>query len=278
MMQRCRAVLLGALLLLAASGCSAVDDARDVLDTVDEAVAVLQDLERNGAWDAISRGLDGLAAHDAGYAAVLTVQAGAAGPVGAFDGAPEQDVTIRWQVDGEGQAWAEARAGGTAETYFVAGDPASPDPAAVYRLDGDEAVCATEGEAVSLLRAGLRGLFGGEGPEAAGLQRLAVATEAGEASVAGRAGNAYRLEPRIEQALAVVREFDDPELATRLEDAGRFKLAGSLVLDAETGALLRFEGDHTRVDAGRRAVTTFEVTQWGDVPDVPTPPIAVPCG
>jgi len=278
MMQRCRTALLGALLLLTVPGCAAVDDVRDVAGTVDEAVTVLQDLERNGAWDAISRGLDGLAAHDAGYAAVLTVQAGAAGPDGAFDGDPEQDVTIRWLVDGEGEARAEVSAVGPAETYFVAGDPASPDAAAVYRLDGDEAACATEGEAVPLLRAGLWGLFGGEGPEAAGLQRLAVATDAGEASVAGRAGTEYRLEPRIEQALAVVRAFDDPELAARLEDAGRFELSGSLVLDAETDALLRFDSDYRQVDAGRRVVTAFEVTQWGDVPDVPTPAIAVPCG
>lgn len=50
MMQRCRTALLGALLLLTVPGCAAVDDVRDVAGTVDEAVTVLQDLERNGAW------------------------------------------------------------------------------------------------------------------------------------------------------------------------------------------------------------------------------------
>jgi hypothetical protein len=271
-----RASLFAILIVTAAAGCSAIDDIRDVSGTVDGAVELLDAIEQDGAWDTITDGLDNLDVEEPGYRATVRAQAGPVDEAGEFGGALAEDVTIDLRADARGAALADLTRGDVRRTFYV--EPTDGDPD-VYEIIDGQYTCANEGDAP--FRDGLGGIFEDYARATTGAQLLSVANEQDEdAAIAGRDATRYELESKVPDALAILERFDNPELQARLDEAGHFALAGDLYLDDETGALLALTSDYTAPTDDERASFRFEITQWGNVPDIPPPAaanIAQPC-
>ena len=269
------AALLVLLAAAAAAGCSAIDDVRSASDTVDQAVDLLDAIEQRGAWDAVADGLDALNSQTAGYQATIHIQAGPVDEAGEFAGALSENVTIELQVDAQRAVLAGVTTDGARRTFYVEPPFGASN---VYENVGGDYVCAND--AAPLLRAGLDGIFETYGVAATGVRLLSVANEVdGDVSVAGRSATRYELESKVPDAIAILQKFGNPELQTRLDQAGDFKLSGGLYLDEETGALLAFASDYADRANGERALFSFEIAQWDDIPPISPPAagIAQPC-
>lgn len=277
------ALMLGAgALLMAGLACGLVDDIRSVVETVDEAVKLLQELDDQSAWERVSNSLDTLAQQADGYAATLRLQEGPGDAAGTgFSGALSRDVVVTMQVDGANNALAQLQSGGAAQNYYVQARGADARNGDVYRVENGQFVCVSDSPEARLLRDGLSGYFDEFGLEAKGVQMLAVATKVDdEAVIAGRQADHYRLESRIPQAIEILRKFDNAELKRKLDEAGTFTLSGDLYTDETTGGLLKLESIYHNTDHAQRVVLTFEVTQWGGIaPIAPPAPEAIvqPC-
>lgn len=269
------AALFVVVVAITAAGCSAIDDARGVADTVDEAVELLDTIEQNSAWDTIADGLDNLDSQDAGYLATIRIQAGPADEAGEFTGALSDDMTIDLQVDARGASLARVTRGGVLQDFHI--EPTGDRPN-VYDVTDGQYLCADDG---GLFHDGLASVFEDYALGASGAHLLSVATEVEEdANVAGRDATPYELESRVADALAILETFGNPDLQARLDAAESFALTGDLHLDDETGALLALASDTTNLTGGERTAFRFEITQWGNVPDIPQPAaaeIAQPC-
>lgn len=278
-----RLMLVAGALLAAGLACGFVDDIRGVAETVDEAVKLLQELDDQSAWEQVSGSLDTLAQQTDGYAATLRLQDGSGDATGArFAGTPSRDVVAAMQVDGSNNALAQVQTGGgMVQNFYVQARGTDARNGAVYRVENGQFVCVSDSEEARLLRQALSGSFDEFGLEAKGVQALAVAEEVKEeALVAGRPATHYRLESRIQEALDILRQFDNDELRQKIDAAGTFTLTGDLYTDEATGALLKLEGVYHNTDHLRRTVMSFEVTQWGGIaPIAPPAPemIAQPC-
>lgn len=276
-------MLVAGALLAAGLACGFVDDLRSVVETVDEAVKLLQELDDQSAWEQMSDSLDTLAQQTDGYAATLRLQDGPGDAAGAgFTGTPSRDVVAAMQVDGSNNALAQVQTGGAmVQNFYVQARGTDARNGAVYRVENGQFVCVSDSEEARLLRQALSGSLDEFGLEAKGLQALAVAEEVEEdALVAGRAATHYRLESRIQEALDILRQFDNDELRQKIDAAGRFTLSGDLYTDEATGALLKLEGVYHNTDHLRRTVMGFEVTQWGGIAPIapPAPEMIVqPC-
>lgn len=275
-------MLVAGALLMAGLACGLVDDIRSVVETVDEAVKLLQELDDQSAWERVSNSLDTLAQQADGYAATLRLQEGPGDAAGTgFSGALSRDVVVTMQVDGANNALAQLQSGGAAQNYYVQARGADARNGDVYRVENGQFVCVSDSPEARLLRDGLSGYFDEFGLEAKGVQMLAVATKVDdEAVIAGRAADHYRLESRIPQAIEILRKFDNAELKRKLDEAGTFTLSGDLYTDETTGGLLKLESIYHNTDHAQRVVLTFEVTQWGGIaPIAPPAPEAIvqPC-
>jgi len=275
--------LVAGALLMAGLACGFVDDIRSVVETVDEAVKLLQELDKDSAWERVSDSLDTLAQQSDGYAATMRLQDGPGDAAGTgFSGALGRDVLISMQVDGANNALAQVQTGGgVAQNFYVQAHGADARDGAVYRVDNGQFVCVSDSEEARLLRQGLSGYFDEFGLEAKGVQMLAVADEVeDEAAVAGRAATHFRLESRIQEALDILRRFDNAELQQKIDEAGTFSLTGDLYTDEATGALLKLESVYHNTDHLRRVAMSFEVTQWGGIAPIAAPApdaIVQPC-
>lgn len=266
------ALVTGAL-LVAGLACGFVDDIRSVVETVDEAVKLLRELDDQSAWERVSDSLDTLAQQADGYAATLRLQDGPGDSAGTgFAGPLGRDVVLAMQVDGANNALAQLQTGGITQNFYVQARGADARSGEVYRVENGQFVCVSDSDEARLLRQGLSGYFDDYGLEAKGIQMLAVAIQVNEdAAVAGRAADHFALESRIPQALDILRKFDNAELKRKIEEAGTFSLTGDLYTDEATGALLKLESVYHNTDQQRRVVMAFEVTQWGGIAPIPAP-------
>lgn len=272
-------LLLALIVLLTVTlGCSLTDDVKEAVETVDDAVALLQEINDSGTWQKISSGLEQLSEQRQGYMAVAVLQEGAIDATGTFTGSLSRDTTINLQADTENDILVDVvRPSGTT-TYFV--ENSSSGNTRVYQVADGRYSCASDTEEGQQVQKGIEGLFDEYALAATGVQLLSVAKESGEVTVADRSATHYVLESRIPKAKEILDKFDNAELRKRLEEAGNFTITGSIDIDKDTDAMLRFASDYQNPDQQRRMTFNFEVTQWGGVNDIPRPTpeqIDVPC-
>jgi hypothetical protein len=227
----------------------------DTAERVDEAVKLLQDIEQNGTWEQISDGLDAL--EDQSYEAAVQLRE------------DDEDITVNLQVDADQNMLAQVTTNGTTQEYFV-------DGSHIYRVEQGHFACVTRPEESHLVSA--RTIFENYILAAPGIRLSSMADDTDEETVAGREATRYELVSRMTDALKVLEKFDNDKLRASVEQAGAFELTGDLVLDDETAALLRYNS--TYHNGKLENVLTFEVTSWGDVPDLTGPAesaITSPC-
>jgi hypothetical protein len=238
---------------LALGACGMAEDVR----TVDEAITLLQKLEDNGAWRYLQDGIEALNNQD-GYRARVRWQD------------TQSAITLTLTRDAQGRGWAALEQDGQTSRYFI-------DGAAVYHqrdqadMDGGY-MCADD---APLLQDGVAGILTGYRDAATGLQSLSVVTDATEDSLLEREATRYEVISTFPDAVAILDQYDNAQLRDRVVQAGDFDLSGTLVIDDATDALLRFESHYRAPDV--EVSLSFAVTQWGDVPPVQPPDIAVPC-
>jgi len=257
------------LLLTVTLGCSLTDDVKEAVETVDDAGALLQEINDSGTWQKISGGLEQLSEQRQGYAATAVLQEGAADASGTFTGTLARDTTINLQADTENDILVDVVKPSGTKTYFV--ENSSSGDTQVYEVTNGRYSCASESEEGQQVQWGIEGLFDEYALAATGVQLLSVAKESGEVTVAGREATHYVLESRIPKAKEILEKFDNAELRKRLEEAGNFTITGSIDIDKDTEAMLRFASDYQNPDQQRRMTFNFEITQWGGVSDIPRP-------
>lgn len=258
-------------LLAAVLACGLTDDVQDVVDTVDEGVDLLQEIDDSGTWTYLTDGLDALA-DQAGYAAVVRLQAGPVDEAGGWAGARDDDVTVSFKVDSDRDVLVMVIKNDRLWEYFIdtSGD-STGETTRVYQIEDGRYACLDSGDDLRLLS--LDSLFEDYAGQAVGAQLLSVAKEVEdeEAAVAGRTATHYTLESRVPEALEMIKKLDNQDLQARLDQAGLFEFSGNLYLDEDTGALLRFDSLYHDITGQRRVDFAFEVTQWGGVTDLPDP-------
>ncbi len=265
--------------MLVTTACAVVDDVKNVAETVDEGSSLLQDLNENRTGKYLESGIAGLVNQTAGYQAVIHLQEGTGDAAGTFS-STTRDVTINMQVDGQNDGYADLVTGEQTYSFFVDGNPGTTAGSNVYRVDQGRYVCVNELQEAQLLRGGISGVFDQYALETTGLQLLTVAKKQGDETVAGRTATHYTIEPRIKEALEVLKSFDSGELRDRVNQAGQFELSGDLYIDQETETLLGFHSRYFQTETQHLFNLSFDVIQWGGVPDLPEPTpdlIDVPC-
>lgn len=252
MNRRFQVILLMILPLL--SGVLAACSLQDKVETVDEAVSLLQDIKDRGTWTYISDGLDALDDQEESYA--FTVR---------FN-----ETTLQISVDADAHALIEITENNQKRAYFVDNYRSSAEASTIYQIDAGQYECAA-GDDTRLFLHGPASLFDAYAVTATGVQTLSVAQKdkSGDGTIAGRDVSRYDLESRVPDALKILGRLDNPELQAKVDAAGPFELTGALYLDQDTLALLRFDSTYG-VDQSQ-TVFSFEITQWGKVPDIPVP-------
>jgi hypothetical protein len=253
---------------------------QDKVETVDEAVSLLQDIKNNGTWTYVSDGLDELNQQSQGYVATIRLREGQVNEAGGYEGPLVQDVTLQIRVDSEHNAAIDVTENNQTRTYFVDNYRDAAESPAVYRIEGGRYVCAQDDESARLFAHGPGSVFEAYAVTATGVQTLSVAKKDKNETVAGRDATRYNLESRVPDALNVLKRLDNQELQAQVDAAGVFELTGALVLDQGTLALLKFDSAYQSAGEHDRTEFSFEITQWGAVPDVSAPAasaVDVPC-
>ena len=248
-----RAFLL-ALLVLTSAACSTISATRDRVDTVNQAVDVIQAVDDRSAWEQIAAAADDLAATRAGYLATASLRAS------------DTLLTWQWQVDTDGDQRLDITRAGALRSYLL---PAASD--AAYQVVAESQLCAADAVTASSLRAGVKELLELADFQAASGQVLAVWEKPQDAVIAGRAATRYALTPRLLDAVGVLDAYDDPHAPEVRAVAQTKHFSGYAALDDDTGALL--ELSLTIEDSTQQTQTElhFELTQWGGVTDIPRP-------
>jgi len=261
-------VWIAALALLA--GCGPLQEARDAARGVDDAVSLLQALEDRGAWAALRDGATALEDLDHGYAAALQAQNPGAAPLA---------VEIQADADDEMLLTLTRPGAESAETYYLTAQRDAGMSADVYRLADGRYACANA--EADFLRGGLGATMQHLTVSALGPELLAVrAMEGDEVTQLDRAATRYALEARRADAVRILRELENADLAARVQTAGKYDLSGTITLDDATGALLTADAVTTAPGDGGEARLSFAVTQWDAAEDIPTPDAAAitqPC-
>lgn len=228
---------------------------QDRVQTVDEAVSLLQDIKNRGTWTTVSDGLEALDDQHNSYR--LAVQ---------FN-----ESALQIDVDSNARALIEIAENGQQRTYFVENYRSSADAPAIYQIDAGRYTCAVDNDTARLFAHGPASLFDAYAITATGMQTLSIVEKAkdGDSTITGRDASRYDLVSRVPDALIILSRLNNPELQAEVDAAGQFELTGALYLDKDTAALLRF--DSTYADSQQRTAFSFELTQWGGVSDVHAP-------
>ncbi len=271
-MRHLRTPLLAMLVVLALVGCGPLKDTKDTVKTVDEAVALLQAIDQDGAWAAVADGLDALGDVKGGYVAEFR----APGPADS----PASETVIAVRAAADGTVFEVTGPDGTA-TYFVPVPATSDAVPPVYRLEGDRYVCASlDALTYTLLSNGVEGLFEHHIVPFMLNQSLSAVEKQdnqGDARVIDRKVTRYAIVSKLPDALDILDRFDDQALRARVEAAQPLTVSGSLALDKDTGALLSFEMQYDDDDQAAPQTITFSVTQWGGVADTLPAPVDATC-
>jgi hypothetical protein len=258
-------------LTTAISACGSLGDTKDKANTVDQAVNLLHEIDENGTWKQIADGIDNLAEQKQGFAAAVLVRQGRIDSTGSSGGPSDQEVTLAIEVDARNNALIHVSEVGQTRDYLVEGYLDASGSSRMYQIENGQYSCVRAGDDSGWLRNGVASVFENYAVNSAGVQILSVIDEAGDETVVNRTAIHYRLESRVPDALAILKKVNNTELEQRVNAAGSFQLAGDLYLDKDTQALLRFVSRYDDLDSGRRTEFTFEITRWGDVPDIPAP-------
>lgn len=246
---------------LGLSACAGVTETRERVNTVNEAVAILQAVDDRNAWQLLNDAIDDLAAAQIAYSATVQVQTAST------------SLVWQWQVDADGdQRLDDLSAAAAPYSYLLPAESAQ-----VYRLDAQGAACLLDSQAAVSLRAGLRGLLERAGFEQVSAQALAVLTAPQDAQVAGRTATRYELRARLPDAVALLEAYGDHNAPQTRAVSQTVTLSGSMTRDDETGALLELEVSANDAQTGALTALQFAVTQWGAVPDIPRPDTITPC-
>jgi hypothetical protein len=275
-----RAAVSAVLLIATCAACGSLRDTAETADTVDQAVNLLHDIDENGTWRQISDGLENLNEQKQSFSVAVQLREGKTNPTGNSEDPLGQAVAITAQVDAGNNALLHVIDADQTRDYLVEGYRDVTDATRIYRVENGRYSCVGGGDDGQWLQNGLAGVFDGYAVTAVGIRLLTVTEEIGDESIASRSATHYRLESRVPDALAILKKIDNAELQQAVDAAGKFQFTGDLYLDKDTGALLRFVSAYDDLDAARRTDFSFEITRWGDIPDIPGPTdaqIAVAC-
>jgi hypothetical protein len=275
-----RAAASALLLIAACAACGSLRDTAETADTVDQAVNLLHDIDENGTWKQVSDGLKNLNEQKQSFSVAIHLREGKTDPTGNSEEPPGQEVTITVQVDAGNNALLHVIDMSQTRDYLVEGYRDVTNATRIYQVEDGRYSCVGGGDDGQWLQNGLAGVFDQYAVTAAGVQLLTVTEKIGDESVASRSATHYRLESRVPDALAILKKIDNTELQQTVDAAGRFQFTGDLYLDKDTQALLRFVSTYDDLDTARRTEFSFEITQWGGIPDIPGPAdaqIAVAC-
>lgn len=258
-------LLLLAMLLFALplAGCG-VDS--DTVEKVDDAVKLLQDVDRAGTWGYLMDGLDALAEQD-GYTATLFWGSGDLDAAGELSASPGGMITILVAQDGDGAMRFQFIT--RSDTFFYRSPAPSTDTDTrqIYQLNDDGYTCPTDTEK-QLFEAGIPSIFVFYGVRGMITETLSVAELDDDSTLLDRDADHYVLESRLAEALDILERTNNTALRERIATTDQVALTGTFDLDDETGGLLFFEGRYNNDTRSRGKVFVFEVTQWGDVPNI----------
>jgi hypothetical protein len=273
-----------AMLLGAALACGLFSETADEAETVDDAVRLLQDIEDHGTWVMVADGLENLNAQTTGYTLQIQFRQGTINDAGEYTPPLNNEVMIRMQVDTDDHAAVEITESGTTRSYYIEnyGDADSSAGAAIYRLESGRYSCVADSDDSRLLVNSPASLFDAYAIHIMSQQALAVATEDEDydGEIADRAAIRYEIESKVTDAVEILERFDNRDLAAQVEAAGSFRLSGEIVLDDETGALLRYSDTYDDLAEHRRTEFKLEIVNWGKTPAMAQPEeenIETPC-
>lgn len=236
--------------LLAACG---VDS--DTVEKVDDAVKLIQDVDRDNTWNYLTDGLDALAEQD-GYIATIGYQ---------ISEVDDGDLIIQYTEDADGDVRIDVTDPQSTQSYYspALGDDA--DTRLVFQMNADDYACPTAADTQRYAE-GIASIFAFYDLRDVLTSTLSVAELDGDSTLLDRDAGHYVLEARLPDALDILERTGDDALRERIDATAQGTITGTFDLDDETGALLFFDSVYVYDDLAHGLL--FRVTQWGDVPDI----------
>lgn len=238
----------------------------DTVEKVDDAVKLLQDVDRNGTWGYLTDGLDTLVEQD-GYVAVIDYEY-----LEFVDGElvtpDDSKISIQITHDGTGAMRFEFTDRHGTYLYYSPAPSPDADTRKVYQIDATTFTCPTAAD-TQLYANGIVSILAFYDVREVLTATLSVAEADGDSTTwLDRDANHYILESRLPEALDILERTDNAELRERIAATKQETIAGAFDLDEATGALLFFDNVYVFGDLTQQRSLMFSVTQWGDVPDI----------
>jgi hypothetical protein len=258
---------LGAL-LMGAMACQLTDDVENTVKTVSKAVELLQDIAESGTWKYITEGIEAIDQAD-GFTAAAVLTSGKTNDAG--DAITEVTRQVNWTItsDPQGDSIIIVTQGDNTVEYLNVGQN-------TYRKDNNgQYVCVAQDA-----RAGDQEIFAGNvsdlfiqySANAIGVQAISIAEkQSGTANVNGFEVTQYKLVSKLQEALDILKELDDPNLRREIENVPPFYIDGMLSIDNQTKALVRFEATYSDLERKEGNTFVFDLTSLGGQPDIAAP-------
>jgi hypothetical protein len=175
------------------------------------------------------------------------------------------------QVDATRAALIES---GTGERFYAPDYRAGLENPRLYQWTETGYACVSGDAARAWF---LDGIFAARMGQGLGPQTLAVVQKAGETTLLDRDAVTYDVVSKLSEALNILSGLDHAPLRAQVDMTADFDLSGTLTLDAETLAMLRFDGAYVDRHAQRESRLTFTVTQWGSAQSIGALPALPDC-
>ncbi len=260
-----RLLIVAAFIINLLAACTVYDDAADTAETVDDAVELLQDIEKYGTWGVIDDRLVTLNDQGVGYQAQVTVQISAPDELAT-------ELTLTLTVDRDHHARLQLVGSESAGNYLILGYEPEATERHIYQITDDGYTCLTDDQIPDILQAGVDSIFATYAIQAVGMQVLSVVERTDDdVTIAERTAIHYELASRLDEAAHILSQLENVALRDAVEAAGQFDMTGNLYLDEDTLALVGFDMRYEQLETQQRLDFSFMITQWDDVPALAIP-------
>lgn len=273
-----RHYLVVACLMLGVLACDLLTDIQDTVQSLNEAVELLQEISESGTWEILGDGTEALQNAD-GYRGIITLTEGTTNATGNQITDVTDNVIWNIRTDASGNSEVQVDSNGEIRNFVIFDEK-------TYRVeeDGTYTCLNQQGDAneadVTIAAIDLNEVFIEYSALSVGVQIMSVAEEQGTESLNDFTTTRYTLVSKLEEALEILGNFPSDELQQDVDSVPEFYIDGEMFIDNDTGALVRFIANYANLEEMQGNSFEFDLLALGNQEPVPAPDealITTPC-